>query len=67
MSRLVLQPEISTNSPEGRVVLVEGVGVKVEEEVGVCVNVTVEVGMKVDVTGSIEVNDGVWTKVGVGE
>jgi hypothetical protein len=63
MSRLVLQPWISTNSPEGRV----AVGVEVDIEVVVGVKVDVEVGVKVVVTVSIEVFDGVWTKVGEGE
>ena len=67
MSKLVLQPKISTNSPEGEVAVGEGIDVKVEVEVGVGVNVAVEVEMNVDVTVSIEVNDGVWTKVGEGE
>ena len=62
MSRLVLQPKISTNSPEGKVAVGEEANVDVE--VGVGVNVVVEVGMMVEMTGSIEVNDGVWTKVG---
>jgi len=69
MSKLVLQPKISTNRPEGEVAVMEGVDVKVEVEVevGVGVNVAVEVEMNVEVTVSIEVNDGVWTKVGEGE
>ncbi len=55
MSRLVLQPGISTNSPESRV----AVGVEVDIEVDVGVKVDVEAGVNVDVTVSVEVFDGV--------
>ena len=61
MSRLVLQPGISTNSPESRVAVGVEVDIKVDGGVKVDfgVKVDVEAGVNVDVTVSVEVIDGV--------